>query len=513
MLKFMKSHGSRLCFKWLIIFLGLVPSKSYCQILEYEEPLIASIRSSIIKINAVYQNADNRSPWLFSAGRSVSGSGFFVEGRRLITNAHVVSNARFITVQKDGDPRQYNAYVEYIAHDCDLAVLNLKESDFFKGLKPLTLGDVPKLRSPVSTLGYPTGGEQIAVTKGVVSRIDFSLYAHTDYHFHLLIQVDSAINSGASGGPVLQNGKVIGVAFQAFRTGQNIGFIIPVPIIKRFLKDISSGSYKGHSETGLIGRPWLMGNEATSTFHGVNSGFKISEVTEWSPYKDKIRAGDILLEVDGQKIGADGNISYKGERISLYMIFDLKLIGESVRVKLKRKEDIIDLSLSVLHPKEHPFMGKMYLKHPRYVVSGGLVFTELTQNYFEAWGEEWLRKLPLFYRYIFSNSDQDEEFKNIKTFIVLSKRLPDKINEYSDEFQNSIVKSVNDKKIHSFEEFRESLKNLSRDFLKIEFYDHDEVLYLPTKGLKESNMAINKTYGVQPESWFDSNDGAISWKQ
>lgn len=481
----------------------------------FEEPLLAEVRRSIVKIVAVRQNVDYLNPWLFSPSQVVSGSGFYVGKRRIITNAHVVSNARFITVQKDGDPRQYSAFVEFIAHDSDLAVLNVKEKEFFAGLKPLDLGEIPKLRTPVSTVGYPAGGEQIAVTKGIISRIDYSLYAHTDYHFHLLIQVDSAINPGASGGPVLQKGKVVGVAFQAFRIGENIGYIIPVPVIKRFLKDIASGSYRGHPESGFVGRPWLTDNEGTARYHGVREGFKLTSVAPWSPYKDSIREGDIVLEIDGQKIGPDGNVSFHGERTSFYSLFDLKQIGENVRFKLKRDESILTLNLKVQRAQQHPFVGLTYKKHPRYLVIGGLVFTELSQSYMEYWGgEEWMRRIPMFQRFLFSHSDEDEELKKSKSFIVLAKRLPHEINQYADGFQNAIVKDVNSKRIYSFEEFQSELKNLNGKFLRINFFDRDDTLYLPIQGLQESHAEIKESYGVHPDAWFSKTlDAAISGEE
>lgn len=479
-----------------------------------EEPLLSSVRRSIVKINAVRQNLDFLNPWLFSASQSVSGSGFYVGKRRLISNAHVVSNARFITVQKDGDSRQYSAYVEFIAHDSDLAILNVEDKEFFTGLHPLSLGGVPRLRSPVSTVGYPAGGEQIAVTKGIISRIDYSLYVHTDYHYHLLIQVDSAINPGASGGPVLQNGKVVGVAFQAFRSAQNIGYIIPVPVIKRFLNAIASGTYHGHPETGLVGRAWVTDNAAASRFYGVREGFQLTELAPWSSFKGYLQEGDIVLEIDRQKIGPDGNIPYYGERVSFYAFLDLKQIGEEVQFKLKRGEKILTVRVKIQSPREHPFRGLTYKKRPRYLVVGGLVFTELSQSYLETWGEDWPRRLPFLLRYVFSHSDEDEVLSQNKSFVVLARRLPHEINEYAEGFQNNIVQKINGKSIHSFENFQEELQKLSTKFLQLEFFGREDSLYLPVQGIKNSHLQIKETYGIEPDGWFDTEtDGAINWKE
>lgn len=88
-------------------------------------------------------------------------------------------------------------------------------------------------------------GDNVCVTKGVVSRIDRSNYSHGRTTL-LAIQVDAAINSGNSGGPVLMGDHVVGIAFQCLTSGENIGYIIPVPVINHFLEDLErNGRYTG----------------------------------------------------------------------------------------------------------------------------------------------------------------------------------------------------------------------------------------------------------------------------
>ena len=78
---------------------------------------------------------------------------------------------------------------------------------------------------------------------GIVSRVDFQLYTHSSVDQHLAIQISAQINPGNSGGPVMQDGKVVGVAFQGYSgdVAQGVAYMIPTPVINRFLKDISNG--------------------------------------------------------------------------------------------------------------------------------------------------------------------------------------------------------------------------------------------------------------------------------
>ena len=107
------------------------------------------------------------------------------------------------------------------------------------------MGDVPELQEKVLVLGYPTGGDAICVTEGVVSRVDAFEYSHSGEYL-LTIQIDAAINSGNSGGPALCGSRVVGVAFESLEYADNIGYIIPIPVVRHFLADIArEGGYKG----------------------------------------------------------------------------------------------------------------------------------------------------------------------------------------------------------------------------------------------------------------------------
>nr|XP_016437824.1 PREDICTED: protease Do-like 2, chloroplastic isoform X2 [Nicotiana tabacum] len=98
--------------------------------------------------------------------------------------------------------------------ECDIALLSVESKDFWEGAEPLCFGHLPHLQDAVTVVGYPLGGDTISVTKGVVSRIEVTSYAHGSSEL-LGIQIDAAINPGNSGGPAFNDdGECIGVAFQ-----------------------------------------------------------------------------------------------------------------------------------------------------------------------------------------------------------------------------------------------------------------------------------------------------------
>src|SRR6202035_6030033 len=182
-----------------------------------QAPKTVEIRKSLVRITATSQEPDYKVPWNPGTMSVGVGAGFVIDGDRIMTNAHVVSDARFIVVEKEDDPQHYPATVQFIGHDCDLAVLRVLDKSFFENTRPLSPGGIPAIESPVSVYGYPIGGEQVSVTRGVHSRNESQTYTHSGIDSHLAVQIDAAINPGTSGGPGMQDGKAVCGALQGSR--------------------------------------------------------------------------------------------------------------------------------------------------------------------------------------------------------------------------------------------------------------------------------------------------------
>src|SRR5438309_6567033 len=131
------------------------------------------VQKSLVRITATAVEPDYKAPWNAGAIQRGVGAGFVIEGNRILTNAHVVSNSRYLTVERDSDPNKYPAKVLFIANDCDLALITVDAPNFFKNMVPLKFGGIPSLESTVSAYGYPIGGERMSVKAGIVLGIGF----------------------------------------------------------------------------------------------------------------------------------------------------------------------------------------------------------------------------------------------------------------------------------------------------------------------------------------------------
>src|SRR5262249_50919359 len=155
-----------------------------------------------------------------------SGTGVIIEGKRILTNAHVVLYASQLFVESHQSSDKLVATVEAVSPGMDLAVLKLEDESFFEKRPPLLRSPaLPEVKDSVLVYGYPQGGSSLSVTKGIISRIEFAPY--NDNASGVRIQVDAAINPGNSGGPALVDNKLVGLIFSRLQQSDNIGYIIP----------------------------------------------------------------------------------------------------------------------------------------------------------------------------------------------------------------------------------------------------------------------------------------------
>jgi S1-C subfamily serine protease len=401
-------------------------------------------------------------------------------------------------VEKENDPKKYVATVEFIAHDCDLAQLKVEDPDFWKDTKPLNLGPVPEIESSVSVYGYPIGGERMSVTKGIVSRIDFRTYAHSVMDSHLCIQIDAAINPGNSGGPVLQDGKVVGVAFQGLggADAQNVGYMIPTPVIRHFLKDIEDGHYDRYMDLSISTFPLM--NTAHRRALGLpddDRGIAVTSVGSASVCAGKLRPGDVLLKIDALDIQSDGMVQLDGERLQMAEVAERKFKGDAAKFEVWRDRKIVTETVTFERAWPYTYQATSY-DPPRYVVFGGLLFQPLNRNLIATYRFASPRVFHYFAHFI-----DEELYKERDDVIILTALLPDPINTYLEEFREGILKTVNGAAIRDMKQLSAELGKQADEYV-IEFEGHGRPLVLQRADLEAAHARIRQRYNVLQDQFL-----------
>ena len=456
----------------------------------------SQVARSLVRIESTSQEPDYKAPWNPGEVSGGVGAGFIISGNRIMTNAHVVSNAKFLTVSKEGDPKPRSARVLFIAHDCDLAVLTVDEPGFFKDTIALDFGGLPAIESTVSVYGYPIGGNRLSVTQGIVSRIDFQTYSHSGMDSHLTIQIDAAINPGNSGGPVMQAGKVVGVAFQGYSgdVAQNVGYMIPTPVIKRFLKDIEDGHYDKYVDLALSYETLF--NPAARKALGLKDddlGVLVGSVFGGGSSDGIVQAGDVLMAIDGLPISSDATIPMDDDSVSLAEAVERKFKGDHVTLDILRDGKPQKLKIPLSDPWPFNLHSNVYDEDPRFVVFGGLIFQPVDQNFMTAHSPDDLRL-----RYMFDFFVEDKIYKDHPEIIVLSGILADPVNVFANDFRYSVVEEINGTKIKHLADVAAEFAKPA-DYYVIKMAGAGRPIVLERKAVEEARKRILSRYAVTKE--------------
>ncbi len=449
----------------------------------------AIIKESIVKIYTVANQPDYQEPWNTSSAQ-FSGSGSIIVGNKILTNAHVIADSTFLEVKRYGQTKRYSATVENVSHDADLALLVVKDPEFFKGATPLKLGTLPTTQEEVIVYGFPTGGDTLSVTKGVVSRIEHQQYAHSS-EYMLSVQIDAAINPGNSGGPVISlDGKIAGVVMQGLRGADNIGYMVPTPTVKHFFEDIKDGNYDGFPDLGIIVQE--MENPASRKKFKLSddlTGVLAYKILFNSPAIDIIEPGDIITAIDGHAIANDGTVEFRPKEYTSFGYYiDKHQVGDLLRLDIIR--DSVPMTKEItLRTTSKDFwlvQREQYDVFPRYFIFGGFVFTPVTKNYinagmsfFSAGGElgELLNQWPT---------------KDRKEAVVVAQVLAADTNKGYHDLYDWVIEKINGEKFEDFDEFYEMMAASKSEFITLEDKDGYKVIIDRSASEKESKVILER---------------------
>lgn len=256
------------------------------------------------------------------------GTGFVVEGNLVITNRHVVSQPNASYSVFDSDGTEYQVSEIYRDPTVDLAILQVDNLS----VAGLPLGDSDQIRvgEGVVAIGTALGEFRNTVTTGVVSGLGRGITAGDRFGresevLEGVIQTDAAINPGNSGGPLLDlQGQVIGVNVAVSAAAENIGFAIPINIVRASLENFEQ---TGRFERPFLGVSYRMISRQAALFNEVPQGAYVIEVVEDSA-ADRLglQAGDIVTQIAGVSLSDQ----------SLAEVINSQRVGQQVEVQYWR---------------------------------------------------------------------------------------------------------------------------------------------------------------------------------
>jgi S1-C subfamily serine protease len=453
-----------------------------------------------VKVLTISDAPDYEQPWQTHGAQASTGSGAVIateRGLRVLTNAHVVMNQVFVEVRRSGSSKKFTAKVEAVVHECDLALLSVKDPQFFDGATPVEMGELPHLGDRVTVCGYPVGGDRLSLTEGVVSRIEVGAYAHSQRPL-LAVQIDAAVNAGNSGGPVFAGDKLVGVAFQSLDDAQNVAYAIAPPIVRHFLRDIASGAPRGFPSLGVgWQRLESAAHRRALRLAPEDGGIMVTKVAYGSSSWGVLQPGDVILAVDGIPVHSDGTAVLRPSELVDHAHFvSLRLVGEHMPVLVQRAGARATVDVDLVTPRLL-VPDDRYDVRPTYYVFGGLLFAPLTRDYLKSWGHEWWKVAPSELMALYHTGYATPERQDV---IVLQKVLADAVNQGYHEIENGVVVAVDGVPVRDMRHLVELVESGLTDdargpFLAVRLAGGEQIV-LDRKKAVARLPSILATYGV-----------------
>jgi hypothetical protein len=315
----------------------------------------------------------------------------------------------------------------------------------------------------------------------------------------LAVTVDAAINAGNSGGPVFGGRNVVGIAFQKLTGVDNIGEMVPPPIIRAFLDGVPAGKRPEVPALGLttqnLENPLL---RRQLGLHPNERGVVVLHVDHGGSSEGLLEPRDVIMSIDGLPIANNGTVQYMGNYRTRYdVVLGHRYIGDRIELDVKRGGVSRTIALE-LKPWLPLVPRSRYDQPPAYFVYGGLVFQTLTRDYLTTW-DKWWNKAPkefLNYYYLGHRTPEQHEV------VILTQILADEINVGYGHLYNEAVAKLDGRVPRDMEDFVARLSS-AHGVIEIEttsggliIFDADDVRRATPRILARYHIPRDRTAGL-----------------
>jgi S1-C subfamily serine protease len=437
------------------------------------EATSSAVENSVVKVFSTVRYPDPYKPWTKQAPTEYTSSGIIIEGKRILCNAHAVLYASQVQVQPNQAGDKISATVVAAAPGIDLAVLKLDDEACFESRAPLPHAKtLPEIKDAVMVYGYPKGGTSLSITKGIVSRIEFTPYNYPASG--LRIQIDAAINPGNSGGPAVVDDKLIGLAFAHLGDAENIGYIIPCEEIDLFLQDVAAG--RRDSKPAMFDELQTLENPALRSFLKLDPAVRgmVVHKPDSTAADYPLKEWDVITKIGDTPVDDQGMIKL-GSNLRVRFAYLIQKIARDSKVPLTivrgGKELAVELPVAAKRPVLIPDLAGAY---PSYFVYGPLVFSSASLQFLGGFtrgyaGGGWMGALSAVGSPLVKRMGEKPAFPGEQLVVVSSPFFPHKLAKGYSNPISQVVKTVNGIPIKNLTHLVEVLRDSKDEFITLAF--------------------------------------------
>jgi hypothetical protein len=455
---------------------------------------------SVVTLEVSRKQYDYYQPWTRKTSR-VQKTGICLGDHQILTTADEMFDRTLVRLQKGGRGRWWIGEVSWIDYHANLALVTTSEEDFWRELKPATLGGTVPEDGTLQILRWREGNLELR-------RAEFTQFTVREGQLAAVnqpvLQADSDIQSAGWGEIITANSHAVGIL--SAQEGR-MCTAIPASFIQSILDARKQDRYHG---LGYFHFYWQGAQNPASLARlkltGEPRGAIVSSVPERPDgYAQVIHTEDIILNIDGFDLDIQGD--YVDPEYGNLMLENLatrnKWAGDDVKMLIWRdgKATNVVYRLPKFDYSVSLVPAATYDQEPEYLILGGLVFQPLTDSYLQSWGTDWRRRAPFRLNYYHN----DPPTKDRPALVLMSQVLPDAFNIGYQEQRALAVDKVNGQHISRLSELRQALDKPINGFHVIELVQSDSlrrIVLAAGDNEKEATSRVLKRYGIDEPYYF-----------
>lgn len=476
-----------------LVFLLLVNSVIFPKTLTLEQNL-----DSIVRVRVTSQAPNFQFPWVTKKPTTNEIIGILVKKNLFLILASYVEYATSIEVQLKNN-QNFSAKVEKIDLDANLALIQTTK-DIPSSIKPVQFEDKFDPKSEFKLISLDAyGNPLISYSRGISLNVEQQSTSHIELPY-LNVNLNEKLDG--IGEILFFNEKAIGILFK-YQTSKNIGKVVPGFLINQFLENETN-----QPTFAFMGfRYQALSDKSTKEYYSYpyEGGVIVSEVLPYSSAEKLLKTEDIIFQIDDFKVDSQGNFEYPDSNygkqpISFLLNAGKEIgfqIGNKVKLKVWRNKKELELKMKLRpFPKQAiqiPY-ANYYGEQPKFLVTNGFVFTELSEFFLKEWGNNWRTKVDKKLLYLF-DYHKIHKRKSKSKIIVLVQVLPDDANNGYHSLNMEILHSLNGQPVKNIFELYKLLYESKEEIVVLEL-DNGTSLAIDTVRLSQVDEKIAKKFNI-----------------
>ncbi|MBU3665325.1 MAG: PDZ domain-containing protein [Chthoniobacterales bacterium] len=461
-------------------------------------PAVAK-RPPVVRVNVTQQSYSFSQPWRKNQASQRQGLGVVLPDGRILVTAGLVADHTYIELEEPETARKEKAELAAVDYETNLALLSAPAAGFLQNIPGATLDESAGVGSRVDLVQLEANGAPVN-TPATLTTVEVGPYVLEDSAFllfRLSVPLQSRENSFTL--PVFKDGALVGLVMR-YDPRTQAADLVPAPVIARFLQVASKQPYAGFPRAGLTFSdtrdPQL---RRYARLNNGTGGAYITKVQSGSPAEAAgLKVGDILLRVGDKTIDQDGN--YEDARfgkVSLaHYVSTLLESGQKVPLAVWRDGAETNLEITLAPRDREAMISQPYTfdQPPKFVIVGGIVFTELSRQFLREWGQSWTRDAPL--RLLYLDRFQSELRADRGKIVFISGVLSGPNTVGYEDLAYEIVDQVNGRPVRSLEDLAAAVDNPPDKFHRIKLAEDPGLIILDVEASKAEEKRIRDQYRI-----------------